>query len=138
VRWRTHSSSELRYRETNVALDFDLYYSVPPDEMDALKEVVAAARALAQTPALVGAGQAPAHRGNGVERRDLAALDLTRSLAALDAVRTRRDGRRTGTLAPWLHEHLRRSTGRGSGWRPRELEPGATFVSANDGPKVAL
>jgi hypothetical protein len=119
-----------------VALDFDLYHSVPPDEMDALKEVVAAARALAQTPALVGAGQAPAHRGNGVERRDLAALDLTRSLAALDAVRTRRDGRRTGTLAPWLHEHLRRSTGRSSGWGPGEREAASTFVSASERPKV--
>jgi hypothetical protein len=117
----------------NVALDFDLYYSVSPEEMEALERVVDAARELARPPTTDGAGQTTGRGGNGSGSRSLAQPDLTRSLAALDAVRAHRNsrnGRRAGTLAPWLHEYLRRSSGRGFSWRPGEPERGPRLVSA--------
>ena len=119
-----------------MALDFDRYYSVSLEEMEALQEVVVAARELAGTPTSDGSGDAMGDRGSGIGPRSRAGLKLTRALAALDAARTGRNVRRARTLAPWLHEYLRGSTGGSSGWRPGELERMPISVSGNKRPKV--
>jgi hypothetical protein len=106
-----------------VPLDFTLYRSVSPEEMDALQRVVAAARELDRIPVNDSAGQTDAHDRNGAESRENARHELSRSLAALHAARTRRKDGEAGGLAPWLHGYLHRPNGRMSAWRPGEPEP---------------
>ncbi len=119
-----------------MALDFDRYYSVSPEEMEALQEVVAAARELAGTPTSDDSGNAMGHHENGTGPRSRAGLKLTPALAALDAVLTSRNVRRARTVAPWLHEYLWGSTGGSSAWRPGELERVPISVFGNKRPKV--
>jgi len=119
------------HRETKVALDFNLYHSVSPEEMEAFERVVAAARKLHGGRRSDGSNQPRGYPENGIDRRSLA--EVGRSLAALDAARARRNRRQAGTVAPWLAEYLHPSNGRGSGWRPGELEPAASLAEATDG-----
>jgi hypothetical protein len=97
-----------------VPLDFNLYCSVSPDEMRALERVVSAAREL----------------GVASASDDGSKTELAHALSVLDAVRTRRNGhngRRAGTLVPWLHDYLRRfeaeRLGGASGSYERRVSP---------------
>ena len=117
-----------------MALGFNLYYSVPPDEMRALERVVAAARAC-----VVSASDEP---GDGAaasairsDSQDLATTELEDALSVLDALRMRRKGDhgpRPGTLAPWLYEYLRRSERRRTAWTPGEFEQTPGLASTNE------
>jgi hypothetical protein len=116
--------SRPRKPEENVPLGFNLYCSVSPDEMQALQRVVGAARELCVlSPSDDGDGAALSEAQ--LRPRDLAVSELAEALSVLDAVRTRRNGsdaRSGGTLAPWLHEYLRRSERGNTAWKPVELE----------------
>ena len=105
-------------------LGFNLYCSVSPDEMQALQRVVGAARELCVLSPL-NDGDGAAVSEAQLRPRDLAVSELAEALSVLDAVRTRRNGSDTrsgGTLAPWLHEYLRRSERGNTAWKPVELE----------------
>ena len=116
-------------------LGFNLYCSVSPEEMQALQRVVRAARELCLVSASDDPGDGAAASGIRSDSQDPATAELAEALSVLDAVRTRRnrrDGRGAGTLAPWLHEYLRRAERRNTAWRPVEFEQTPGLASANE------
>jgi hypothetical protein len=118
-----------------VPLGFNLYCSVSPEEMQALQRVVGAARELCLVSASDDPGDGAAASGIRSDSQDLATADLAEALSVLDAVRTRRngsDGRRVGTLAPWLYEYLRGSERRNTAWRPVDFKQTPSLASANE------
>ena len=116
-----------------MALGFNLYYSVLPDEMRALERVVAAARACVVSASDdPGDGAASAIRSDS---QDFATTELAKALSVLDAARTRpnrSDRRPDGTLVPWLHDYLRRSERRRTAWTPGELDQTPGPASTNE------
>jgi hypothetical protein len=118
--------------EGDVALDFNRYCSVSLEEMRALQRVVGAARELCGVSASDDADRAAARPGVRTGLLSRAEAELADSLSALDSVQTGQNGRNqhAATLAPWLHDYLRRLEGGSTVWRPVVFEraPSVTAV----------